>query len=112
VEAALAAGPAASAAAPLALAVVALVIVTKLIKPAVKVAHRTAAATRAGRQLDEVVDDDARRRPHRPKVPLKVLQAPKDSDKLEAAPAWPRPTRRPWRTSCAAGSTAATHACS
>jgi flagellar M-ring protein FliF len=69
-----------SAAAPLALAVVALVIVTKLIKPALT-AVLTPPAPEPGAQLDEVVDDT----PPPPKVPLKVLQAPQNSDKLEAA---------------------------
>ena len=70
-----------SAAAPLALAVVALVIVSKMIKPALT-AVLTPPAPEPGAQLDEVVDDAP---PPLKKLPLKVLQAPQDSDKLEAA---------------------------
>ena len=71
-----------SAAAPLALAVLALVIVTKLIKPALTVVL-TPVAPAPGAQLDEVVDDAAP--PPMPKMPPRALQAPQDSDKLDAA---------------------------
>jgi flagellar M-ring protein FliF len=75
-----------SAAAPLALAVVALFIVTKLIKPAVNVALAPPPPPEPGSQLSEVVDDGAPPPPPpKVKMPLKVLQAPNDSDRLEAA---------------------------
>ncbi len=72
-----------SAAAPLALALVALFIITKLIKPAMNVV--LAPPPEPGSQLSEVVDDDAvQAPPPKVKMPLKVLQAPHDSDRLEA----------------------------
>ena len=75
-----------SAAAPLALAVVALFIVIKLIKPVVNVALAPPPPPQPGTQLSEVVDDDgAALPPPKPKMPLRVLQAPNDSDRLEAA---------------------------
>lgn len=75
-----------SAAAPLALALVALVIVTKLIKPAMTVALAPPPPPEPGSQISEVVDDEALPPPPpKAKMPLKVLQAPHDSDRLEAA---------------------------
>ncbi len=75
-----------SVAAPLALALVALVIFFKLVKPAMTVllTPPPAPVPLPGSQLSEVVDDAAAP-PPKPKMPLRVLQAPNDSDRLEAA---------------------------
>jgi flagellar M-ring protein FliF len=65
---------------------VALFIVTKLIKPAVNVVLAPPPPPEPGSQLSEVVDDGAAPPPPpKLKMPLKVLQAPHDSDRLEAA---------------------------
>ena len=74
-----------SAAAPLALALVALFVVTKLIKPAMNVVLAPPPPPEPGSQLSEVVDDGNALPPPKAKTPLKVLQAPHDSDRLEAA---------------------------
>lgn len=75
-----------SAAAPLALALVALVIVSKLIKPALNVVLAPPPPPEPGSQLSEVVDGAVEPVAPPPiKMPLRVLQAPQDSDKLQAA---------------------------
>ena len=64
----------------------ALFIVTKLIKPAMNVVLAPPPPPEPGSQLSEVVDDGAQPpMPPKVKMPLRVLQAPNDSDRLEAA---------------------------
>ena len=58
----------------------------KLVKPAMSALLTPAAAPvpAPGSQLSEVVSDAAAP-PPKPKLPLRVLQAPDDSDRLDAA---------------------------
>jgi flagellar M-ring protein FliF len=56
----------------------------RLIKPALKAALAPPPPPEPGSQLRRVVDDDAACPPPR-KMPLKLLQAPNDNDRLEAA---------------------------